>query len=246
MLGAPQREICSIAYHSTESFEARRKMVTSIAREFFKSLDKKQEAHANTEWNEIDKLLKDGSENRNKLAHYVLDFDLIKEPEKPGDTNCHIRSANPIAWQRWNSSRWRRPISACFCSSGDSFSHSGSDMVHRPDVDAAGASGCGFNWQRRTVTDSRAASSRHAKGENNNTGGNAVDDRIRHCAARLVFLALARRGLAQLVASTSSPWRATPAGSLRYWFRLCRAGAHLSAHRYRRACRRTSGSRRRR
>jgi hypothetical protein len=60
--------------------------------------------------------------------------------------------------------------------------------------------------RRRTVADSGVASSRHAEGENNNTGGNAVDDQIRHCAARRIFLVLARRGLAQLVASTSSPW----------------------------------------
>lgn len=93
ILGAPQQEICSIVYHSTESFESRRVMVDRVARVFFKTLAKpKARRRANGEWNEIHQLLKDASEDRNKIAHYSVEYTPIRKIDRDGGTTLELGS----------------------------------------------------------------------------------------------------------------------------------------------------------
>ncbi len=82
-LGVPLGQIASAAYHSTESFEARNTMLNNMAQYFLKPHTEllprqtlKQFKELRVQWQVLHKLLKDTSLNRNKLAHYTVDFDL--------------------------------------------------------------------------------------------------------------------------------------------------------------------------
>jgi hypothetical protein len=87
MLGAPEWEVCSAAYYSTESFEARHKMVGRMAYYFMKS--DHYESHRAV-WcgagGGLQKKIKDANENRNKLAHYGLAYDVINTTRNPDGT----------------------------------------------------------------------------------------------------------------------------------------------------------------
>ncbi len=84
MLGAPQAELASIVYYSTESFEGRHRMISKMV-----DLSLKDKAHKKlrADWNsadgELQKDLKDGNDNRNKLAHYGIEHDVIGEKDLP-------------------------------------------------------------------------------------------------------------------------------------------------------------------
>jgi hypothetical protein len=74
-LDVPDDEVSSVAYFSVESFDARRKMVGRMATYALKT------AEQHKQWGELDKLLKDHNDNRNKIAHYGIQHDLFKEPD---------------------------------------------------------------------------------------------------------------------------------------------------------------------
>ncbi len=83
-LGVPLGQIASAAYHSTESFEARNTMLNNMAQYFLSPIPEllprqtlKQFKELRVQWQALHKLLKDANLNRNKLAHYTVDYDLI-------------------------------------------------------------------------------------------------------------------------------------------------------------------------
>lgn len=67
LVSLANREIASLLYYSTESFESRRKIVNLIASQTLATSEQK------CEWNEINRALKDANENRNKIAHYSVE-----------------------------------------------------------------------------------------------------------------------------------------------------------------------------
>ena len=71
LLAAPRRDIASIVYHSTESFDARRVMVDRMAQ---LSLTIKRDRE---EWPRLHKAMKDASLNRNKIAHYSIEYSAV-------------------------------------------------------------------------------------------------------------------------------------------------------------------------
>jgi hypothetical protein len=71
MLEVPDGSVPSVVYFSVESFDARRKMVGRMAHYYLKTSEQKKE------WGEIDKQLKDMNGNRNKLAHYGIEVEVI-------------------------------------------------------------------------------------------------------------------------------------------------------------------------
>jgi hypothetical protein len=77
LLQVGEGDIPSVVYFSTESFDARRKMVSRMFQ--FSPADKPQRI----EWNEIEKQLKDFNDNRNKIAHYSirLEFTNVKKSD---------------------------------------------------------------------------------------------------------------------------------------------------------------------
>jgi hypothetical protein len=82
MLGSDYNEVSAVVYFSVESFEARRKMVGNMAHYFLTAKADK------TIWNDdkggLQKELKDANENRNKLAHYNVEEDLLNVDEEDG------------------------------------------------------------------------------------------------------------------------------------------------------------------
>jgi hypothetical protein len=82
MLGSDYNEVSAVVYFSVESFEARRKMVGNMAHYFLTAKADK------TIWNDdkggLQKALKDANENRNKLAHYNVEEDLLNVDEEDG------------------------------------------------------------------------------------------------------------------------------------------------------------------
>jgi hypothetical protein len=72
LLGSPKREICSAIYHGIPSFEGRRMMVDRVAS--FSSLT----ADQRTEWERIHKALEVASTDRNKIAHYSVDYEILE------------------------------------------------------------------------------------------------------------------------------------------------------------------------
>src|SRR5262249_9742823 len=75
--GIQDIKTASLIYHATESFDARRIMVDRVVRA---RLTSKED---NKEWDEIGKLLKDGNGNRNKIAHYTIEYDVVEQKELP-------------------------------------------------------------------------------------------------------------------------------------------------------------------
>ena len=83
-LGVPLGKITSVAYHSTESFNARNTMLDRMAYYFTRPIKEliprelaREYKAAWVEWANLHKLLKDANLNRDKLAHYAADYDLI-------------------------------------------------------------------------------------------------------------------------------------------------------------------------
>jgi hypothetical protein len=68
MLGDRQIEISSMIYHGLTSFEARRQLVDRIAGHF--SLTEE----ARSDWDAIHKDLETAAKNRNKIAHYPIEY----------------------------------------------------------------------------------------------------------------------------------------------------------------------------
>ena len=75
MLGAPQAEIGSVVYYSIESFKSRHRMVGRMAHYFL--LEKADKIKWENNKGGLKKELKDANNNRNKLAHYAIQYDII-------------------------------------------------------------------------------------------------------------------------------------------------------------------------
>jgi hypothetical protein len=82
LTGLTGQSICSIIYHSSESFEARRNMVTRLARHRVGCFDVKRKRLANRYINCLDKQLKDANLNRNKIAHYGFEYGIVGYAEQ--------------------------------------------------------------------------------------------------------------------------------------------------------------------
>jgi len=104
LLGLTLGGLGSVVYFSTESFEARRKMVDDMIALALKGRHvKKQRA----QWEGLKKPLKDANKNRNKLAHYGIDYDLINpRPGVGGDGYVFNLTAHTLRPSRWN--EWAR------------------------------------------------------------------------------------------------------------------------------------------
>lgn len=85
-LGSKQAKIPSIVYHGIESFDSRRVMVDRMAMACL------QTKEGRAEWGEISKALKDANLDRNKIAHYSVDFDLVTAETTDGVTELVIGS----------------------------------------------------------------------------------------------------------------------------------------------------------
>src|SRR5262249_14057425 len=84
MLGAPQWEVASAVYYSIESFESRHKMVCRMAYYFMKGEEyKSQRATWLNNEGGLRKDITEANKNRNKLAHYDLDFNVVSRIELP-------------------------------------------------------------------------------------------------------------------------------------------------------------------
>jgi hypothetical protein len=80
MVGADEA-VCSIIYFSTESFEARRKMMHRVAEHFLKNA--KFKSSLRYQWGCLNKDLKDANEERNKVAHYSIQHEVEAQTEMP-------------------------------------------------------------------------------------------------------------------------------------------------------------------
>jgi hypothetical protein len=96
MLGSPQWEVCAAAYYSIESFAARHTMVGRMAHYFMQEDRFKKHRE---QWSGLGgglaKELKDANDNRNKLAHYNLNWDVIKVTENPEDGSVVVEFGPP-------------------------------------------------------------------------------------------------------------------------------------------------------
>src|SRR5438309_6132274 len=72
ILGAPKEEVCSVLYFSPPSFESRRVMVDRVAQHALENSDHKKD------WPKISKRLDAGASHRGRIAHYALDFEIIR------------------------------------------------------------------------------------------------------------------------------------------------------------------------
>jgi hypothetical protein len=93
MLGAPQWEVCAAAYYSIESFAARHTMVWRMAHYFlqgdqYKSHLKQWEgvARGKGKAKGLYREIKYANDNRNKLAHYTLGYDVVAVRTNPDET----------------------------------------------------------------------------------------------------------------------------------------------------------------
>jgi hypothetical protein len=91
-LGVPLSQITSAAYHSTESFDARNTMLDRMAHYFLSPIKEllprevnKHYKELRIKWQVLHKLLKNANSNRNKLAHYTADYDLINMRNEGSD-----------------------------------------------------------------------------------------------------------------------------------------------------------------
>jgi hypothetical protein len=84
LLDVPDDDISSVVYFCVESFEARRKMVGRMAQGALTTADQKKE------WGEIEKQLKDQNENRNKIAHYGIHYDVYARELSDGETEVKV------------------------------------------------------------------------------------------------------------------------------------------------------------
>ena len=74
MVGVPKQEICSVLYHGIPSFEGRRVMVERVA--LYALTNAEQQAT----WKRITKAIKTVAPNRNKIAHYTIQYEQISGP----------------------------------------------------------------------------------------------------------------------------------------------------------------------
>jgi hypothetical protein len=87
LLGAPKREICSVIYHGIPGFEGRRVMVDRVVS--FSELTSEQKG----EWKNIHSALASAAEDRNKIAHYSVEYDLVqKEMQADGSRPVELGS----------------------------------------------------------------------------------------------------------------------------------------------------------
>jgi hypothetical protein len=72
LLGAPKLDICSVIYHGIPSFEGRRVIVDRVT--LFSELTEQQRS----EWSNIHSALEKAATDRNKIAHYSVEYELIE------------------------------------------------------------------------------------------------------------------------------------------------------------------------
>jgi hypothetical protein len=86
MLGAPQWEVAAAVYYSIESFALRHTMVSRMAHYYMEGASFKKHRE---EWaglgGGLQKELKDAGDNRNKLAHYNIDWNVTTEVTEHAD-----------------------------------------------------------------------------------------------------------------------------------------------------------------
>jgi hypothetical protein len=100
ILNVPLSDVSSVVYYSTESFDARHKTLGRMAAYFLKGPGYEKQRH---EWQVLQKDIKDANENRNKLAHYSADYDLINEREMPDGGFAFDVTPHTLRPARWNS-----------------------------------------------------------------------------------------------------------------------------------------------
>jgi hypothetical protein len=99
MLNVPLIDVSSVAYYSLESFDARNTTLDRMAHYF---LAPKQLKQQRIKWQGLHKRLKDGNLNRNKLAHYSVDYDLINMREMPDGSVVFDVTPHSLRPARWN------------------------------------------------------------------------------------------------------------------------------------------------
>ena len=80
LIGAPNAEIASLAYHSLDGFQTRHTMIGRMVDSFLRNTS--QDEAVQRVWGNADglqKRLKDANLNRNKVAHYSWETDFISE-----------------------------------------------------------------------------------------------------------------------------------------------------------------------
>jgi hypothetical protein len=80
MLKLPIGDVEAVVYYSVESFDLRRKMVERMAYYLLQPRNLKKQR---TEWCELNKLIKDANDYRNRLAHYCADYYLLNQIDNP-------------------------------------------------------------------------------------------------------------------------------------------------------------------
>jgi hypothetical protein len=84
------RDICSMIYHGIPSFEGRRVMVDRVMQCDSVALAEELKS----EWSAINAKLETASTNRNKIAHYVIDYEFLSSTDEP-DGGVSVRFGNP-------------------------------------------------------------------------------------------------------------------------------------------------------
>jgi hypothetical protein len=93
MLGDRQIEMSSMIYHGLSSFEARRQLVDRIASLF--SLTEE----ARSDWDAIHRDLETAAKNRNKVAHYTIEYADVTSTEL-GDGSIEFLFRDPRMYSR--------------------------------------------------------------------------------------------------------------------------------------------------
>jgi|SRR6202051_815190 len=104
LIGAPNAEIASLAYHSTESFAARHVMVGRMMDSFLRNTT--QDENVKKAWPNADglnKRLKDAYLNRNKLAHYSRKIDMVSTQHLEGGGMMFKFSGSRLQASAYNS-----------------------------------------------------------------------------------------------------------------------------------------------
>jgi hypothetical protein len=80
MLKVPMDDVSSVPYFAIESFASRHAMLDKMAQYFLAPRCFKKQRK---EWQDLYTAAKNANDNRNKFAHYALDYDFIRHYERP-------------------------------------------------------------------------------------------------------------------------------------------------------------------
>jgi hypothetical protein len=99
MLDVPLSNVSSVAYYNLEGFEARNTMLDRMAHYFLEPRRFKQQRIV---WQNLHKRLKDANLNRNKLAHYTANYDLINQRDLPDGSIAFDVTPHTLRPAEWN------------------------------------------------------------------------------------------------------------------------------------------------